>query len=438
MMRPVSQPTRSGRPASMLVLTAMLAAVLGIGAPAIAGTPPAGPADLLVGPAAGADPSGTPPIGVPDANLVPNAAFHGSAGLLGATGAVATGTVPTRWRGFAVNGSDIAFALEALPANSLFPGSGPTTAVRVTVNTFGTDQGFDHFNAYVQIVAGRRHAAEVWLRTGNPDQTPQQVSVSVPLFSGQPPAFTGRDPGAFVATATSTWTRFSGPDFTEAGDVLAHLAFRLLNDGGQNALLIALPTLIGAPVGNDVPNPGFAGTGGATVGAVTGPVPNLWRAFAVGAGQLQVDQVPVPANGLYPGSQATTAMRLNAINSDSGPGLDHTGNRIPLLPGFPYWSEVWLRSGNADQSPQSLTVALPIFDGQGFTGRQPGLLGVSVGPQWSLYAGPMFIEVAGTETFLAFRPIADGGEDSILVALPRLVGPSTDPVFQNRFELPPP
>jgi hypothetical protein len=421
---------RPGRLPRALAAAALLAAALASGARA-GDDSPALRADVR--------PAGTPPIGVADANLVPNAAFHGSAGVVGASGAVVTGTVPTRWRGFAVNGGDIDFALEPLAANALFPGSAPTTAVRMTVAAFGTDQGFDHFNAYFQIVAGRRHAGEVWLRTGNPDQTPQQVSVSLPLFAGQPPVFTGRDPGAFGATATSTWTRFAGPHFTEAGDVLAHLAFRLIDDGGQDSLLIALPTVLGAPVGNDVPNPGFTGSGGASVGAVTGgPVPTGWRAFAVGAGQLQVGQVPIAANALYPGSQATTAMRLNAINADSGPGLDHTSNRIPLLPGFPYWSEVWLRSGNADQSPQALTAALPIFDSQGFTGRQPGLLLATVGPAWSLYAGPMFTEVAGMSTFLAFRPTADGGEDIIEIALPRVVGPSTDPLFQHRFELPPP
>lgn len=438
MKRFVATRVSRARPVRVVAMAATVAATLAAGSGAGADPGPPGPVDGHSTPCATLDPAGTPTIGVPDANLVPNAAFHGSSGVSGATGAVVTGTIPTRWRGFAVNGGDIDFAMEPLPANVLFPGSAPTNAVRVTVDAFGTDQGFDHFNAYFQVVAGRRHSGDVWLRTGNADQTPQQVSVSVPLFAGDPPVFTGRDPGAYVATATSSWSRFSGPQFIEAGDVLAHLAFRLVDDGGQNSLLIAVPTLIGAPVGNDVPNPGFAGTGGATVGAVTGPVPTGWRAFAVGAGQLQVDQVPVPANGLYPGSQATTAMRLDALNPDSGPGLDHTTNRIPLLPGFPYWSEVWLRSANADLSPQALTVALPIFDSQGFTGRQPGLMGLSVGPAWSLYAGPMFTEVAGTETFLAFRPVADGGEDSILVALPRLVGPSTDPVFQNRFELPPP
>lgn len=386
----------------------------------------------------GVAPAGTPPVGVPDSNLVPNASFQGSTGIAAAQNGVVTGTVPTRWRAFAVDGGNIGLELQPLAAGALYAGSPPTTAVRLTVAAFGADQGFDHFNALFQIVGHRRHAGEVWLRTGNTDLTPQQVSVTLPIFEGDPPVFSGRDPGAFTASATANWTRFEGPDFEETADVLASMAFRLLDDGGQDSLLIALPTVLGAPVVNEVPNPGFAGTGGILVGNATGTVPDNWRAFAVGAGQLHVETLPVPAGGLYPGSQATNAVRLNATNTDSGPGLDHETHLIPLLPGFPYWAEVYLRSGNADESPQMLAVSTPVFDAQGFTGRQPGSFALSVGPEWSLYAGPMFTEADGTLTDIAFRPMADGGEDIIEIALPRIVGPSTDPLFHGGFELPPP
>jgi hypothetical protein len=67
----------------------------------------------------------------------------------------------------------------------------------------------------------------------------------------------------------------------------------------------------------------------------------------------------------------------------------------------------------------------------------PHLRGVTVaivGPQWRLVADPPFSGAARETANLAFRLAADGGEDSLLVAAPRIVGPARPLIFGNGFE----
>jgi hypothetical protein len=59
----------------------------------------------------------------------------------------------------------------------------------------------------------------------------------------------------------------------------------------------------------------------------------------------------------------------------------------------------------------------------------------TVGFEWELYAGPAFIGTAGHTASIGFRLFPDGGEDSMLIALPRIVGPAGPIIFDDGFEV---
>lgn len=375
--------------------------------------------------------AGTPPVGAADPNQVPNALLLGSDGSL--FGGV-TGTAPTLWRAVALDGANMTLSSIPLAANTLFPGSPPTTAVRVSVTNFGSAQVFDHANALFSIDVGREYAARVYLRTGNADNSAQSFTINFPTFDADL-NFTGRDAGAFMDVAGTAWTAFDGASFTGVSDdAFAHLALRLQNDGGENSVLIAMPTVLGPPLSNAAPNPAFAGGGGAIQGAVSGEVPDQWRAFAVNTGSLTISTEAVAAGALFPGSEATTAVRLQVSGGDgSSEGFDHEIERALLVAGHAYRGEVYLRSGSANQ--QGVGIAMPLFDDQGnFTGTSPGSTTAQVGPQWRLVAGPGFSAPTGYTSNLAFRLAADGGEDSLLIAAPRIVAPASPIILVDGFE----
>lgn len=379
--------------------------------------------------------AGTPPVGAPDPNLVPNASFHGADGANGGV----TGTVPTLWRGFAVGGGALSVTPFPVAAGVLFSGSPATNAARVCTTAFGTDQGFDHSQVLFPVLPGRRYVALFYVRSGNAGSASQGFNMTFPLFDGAG-AFNARSPGSLTTTAGATWALATGPAFDAvAGDAFGQLAFRLANDGGENCVEIALPTVGGPALTNQTPNPRFAGSGGASTPVqVTGTVPDQWRAFAAGAGTVNVSVVPVAAGELFPGSPATQAVRL-AVTGGNGAaeGFDHELVRSALVAGHRYHGEVWLRSGNTGGASQGVTVALPVFDAGGtFTGNQPGSFATTVGANWSLYGGPQFEAPTGHTANLAFRLAADGGSDVILIAAPRLVGPAGPLVFADGFEQP--
>ncbi|MBX3724839.1 MAG: hypothetical protein KF823_02875 [Xanthomonadales bacterium] len=376
--------------------------------------------------------AGTPPPGGADLNLLPNSRFLGSGGAVEGN---VTGTVPAAWRGFAVGGAALGLQADPIAADALFPGSPATFAMRVTVTARGADQGFDNAPWLFALQPGRGYRAGVWVRSGNPGMASQGFSVSMPFFDADL-AYTGRDPGAFAGIAGPDWTWVEGPlAVAEAGDAYAQIAIRLADDGGQDILLVALPRVPGPPVGNDVPNPQFVGSGGVAGGAVTGTVPDHWRAFALNSTSLSLERVSLPAHTLFQGAPPASAMRMAVGSGDGGSAaLDHELARARLLPGHLYYAEVFLRSGNAGGSAQQVLVNVPVFAADGtFTGQQPGTFQVTVGPEWTLVAGPPFRAEAGTTANLAFRPQADGDDDIVLVAAPRLVGP-TEALFVNGFE----
>ena len=181
----------------------------------------------------------------PDTNQLPNPQFRGSNGLIGVSNATLSGEIPTLWRAFAVDGADVTTEIVPLTADTLFPGSPATNAVQLAVNTFLGDTGFDHEQTLFPIIpTGRSLWGEMYLRSANSDNSPQVVQVSLPLFNSG--GVIG-NPGVFVATATEDWGYWGGFSFTDTQATLADMAFRLVESGSENSILIALPTVIGIP-----------------------------------------------------------------------------------------------------------------------------------------------------------------------------------------------
>lgn len=372
----------------------------------------------------------------PTGNIVPNPSLRGDRGEIAQFGGTVTGTAPTLWRAFAVNGAALSLQRIDLGANALFPGSPPTQAVKITVSTFGADQGLDHTPATFSFRAGNSYSARIYARSGNANNSAQSFNLSMPIFDSTH-AYTGRDPANFNASANVAWAAFDSPVVTGlAGDAYALVAIRLNNDGGENSVIVAMPTVLGPAVSNLAPNPGFLGTSGGIQGTVNGSVPGDWRAFAVGTGTLNVSRVALAAGALFPGSLPTQAVRLEVIGGDgASEGFDHESVRATLSSDYLHWGELYVRSGNNDMSDQSLFVTMPIFDvGGTYTGQQPGQFATTVGQGWSYVAGPPFTANAGEATDISIRILPDGGSDVILIASPRIAGPVGPLIFKNGFE----
>ncbi len=177
---------------------------------------------------------------------------------------------------------------------------------------------------------------------------------------------------------------------------------------------------------NQVPNSGFEGTGGDALGNVNGEVPDYWRAFGLEGGEVSIETMPLAANTLFPGSPPTNAVRLTFDSFGAAQGFDHEGTPFSLAPGHAYRGTVYMRSGNSTGASQGVTVSFPVFDVNGFTGREPGTFSATVTNQWASYSGPTFTEAGGTGGDLAFRLEDDGGENSVLIAMPNVTGPAPD------------
>jgi hypothetical protein len=72
------------------------------------------------------------------------------------------------------------------------------------------------------------------------------VNIAVPVFDDQG-AFTGRQPGSFARTAGAEWSLFGSDSFVEEAGTTANLQFRLIDNGADNSILIALPSVGGPP-----------------------------------------------------------------------------------------------------------------------------------------------------------------------------------------------
>lgn len=375
----------------------------------------------------------------PTTNQLPNPKFRGSNGSIenaGGSGTVNAVAVPTQWRAFAVTGGDITVEIVPLVANAIYAGSPATNAVRFTVNTFGADQGFDDSPVRFSLVPDRSYQYKVYLKTDNADNSDQDVQVGFAQFNQAGGFVSGL--GSATETATTSWAEFTGPSFLNVGDLLAEMAFRLVNDGGDNSVLIALPEITGPRVTNLAPNPGFEGTDGAVVGNVTGTVPDSWRGFAVDGGAITLATVPVAANELYPGSPATNAVQLT-VNTfvGGGQGLDHEVVRSVIAPsGQSIWGDFYLRTANADNSPQDVLVFLNAFN------DTPAYLGSPVGPTvftatttWGFFGTFSYQNPAMATADLAFRLLESGVNNSVLIAIPRIKG-LENLLFEDGFEDP--
>lgn len=379
--------------------------------------------------------AGTPPIGEFDSNLVPNASLQGTSGVIAATNSTINGDAPTLWRVFATDGSVVNLERLTLAADTLYPGSPPTQALKFSVATLGADQGLDSIPGFFSIRTGIEYGAQIYARTGNADNSAQAFTMALLIYDSAL-SFTGHL-GNMAASGGASWTPFETTRVTGvAGDLYAKLTIRVVDDGGENSIILGLPTVEGPPAYNTAPNPGFAGNSGATQGNVTGTIPDDWRAFAVGAGSINVTTVPVAAGELFPGSPPTDAVRLQVIGGDNGSeGFDHELVRAALRSDHFYRGEMYMRSGNSDMSPQGVSFGMPIFDAAGnFTGLAPGSFNTSVGPDWSFMSGPQFRANTGETTNLGFRPAADGGEDILLIAAPRIVDPAGWMLFTDGFD----
>jgi len=181
-------------------------------------------------------------------NVVPNPTFQGAGGqnLPIAGGIVnAPSGVPDSWRAFAVGGTS-AIDLEIVPvaADELFPGSPETNAVLLRLNGIGADQGFDDDNGRFPILTGIDYHAEFYVKSANADASEQHFHFGFPLFN-KGGTYLGMEPGGSAnSTATSEWSLFTGPVFKPADPVgQGHISWRCVDDGGENAILLALPSV---------------------------------------------------------------------------------------------------------------------------------------------------------------------------------------------------
>lgn len=174
----------------------------------------------------------------------------------------------------------------------------------------------------------------------------------------------------------------------------------------------------GSRAGNLVPNPLYHGTGGLRQGTI-GQVPDAWRAFAVGGGAADTAIAPLVASELYAGSPACFAVRLKVTAFGGDQGFDHDNTRFDVAPGTIYHLEFYVKSANADGSPQRFRYGFPLFAGGVYLGREPGSkTGVTAGTTWKKIVGPSFSDVQATSAHVSFRLEDDGGENAILVAVP--------------------
>jgi len=176
---------------------------------------------------------------------------------------------------------------------------------------------------------------------------------------------------------------------------------------------------------NLLPNPDFQGDAGSKVGDVSGTVSDQWRGFAVNGGQVEISTVPVAADELYPGSPATTAVRLEVAVFGGDQGFDHEGHRMHLVPDYPYHAAFYIKSANNDGSDQALNFGFPLFDENGYLNRGPGGQGnLTATNNWTKVTAPEFTDPDAIEAFIAFRLQNDGGENAIFIAQPKVIGPA--------------
>jgi hypothetical protein len=177
-------------------------------------------------------------------NLLTNPEFAGTGGAVGGD---VTGQVPDSWRAFAVGEGAATIATVPLAADEVAPGSPATNAVQWQVDTEGADEGFDDDNSRFPLTPGDLYQAAFYAKSANDDGTDQGFGFGFPIF-GDDGAYLGREPGGQGGLiATDEWTLFAGPTFSDAEVASGHVSWRVADDGGQNAIFLALPQVTQIP-----------------------------------------------------------------------------------------------------------------------------------------------------------------------------------------------
>ena len=213
-----------------------------------------------------------------------------------------------------------------------------------------------------------------------------------------------------------------------AGHALLLMAMLLLP--GSNAVAQTIDTGLVAgktQVDTRIPNAEFTGSDGLIVGDVSGGVPDYWRAFAVGGGEVDLEVMPLPENTLFPGSPAVNAVKFTITQLGADQGFDHEPSQITILADTEYKAKVYLRSANADGSPQSVGIAVPLFSNNGFSGQAPGSFSAQATDTWQAFEGPTFTTDTTLTADIAIRLNNDGGDNAIWIALPSMDGPTLEP-----------
>lgn len=227
-------------------------------------------------------------------------------------------------------------------------------------------------------------------------------------------------------------TRAAAFDGSRTDFPLHGLFFRVI--GAIGLLLPSLTLLAQGATTNQLPNPQFRGNNGTILNqssTVTGTVPTLWRLFGVNSAGINADIVPVAANAIFPGSPATNAVRLTVTAFGADQGLDTSPVRFSLVPNRQYQYRVYLRSDNADNSNQNVNVGVAQFDQSGTFVSGLGSDTKTATPNWTQFTGPSF-SLPGIHTAeMSFRLGADGGNNSVLIALPDIAGPSIENLMPN-------
>jgi hypothetical protein len=193
-------------------------------------------------------------------------------------------------------------------------------------------------------------------------------------------------------------------------------------------LAIAAPALAEP---NRIENPTFDGTGGELREGASGVVPDDWRCFGVGGGQATCEMISLPMHELYTGSMATNGVRFTATTFGGDQAFDGDPARFDIEPGESYHLEFYAKTGNANGSDQLFYVGFPLFKNGNYLGREPGGQSfLSATNTWQKFTCPSFTDAEATEAHVSFRVFDDGGDDSIMIALP-VVGDAPE-----RFPLP--
>ncbi|MBI4583508.1 MAG: hypothetical protein HY717_05760 [Planctomycetes bacterium] len=183
-------------------------------------------------------------------NLVVNPGFQGSGGFcVGVVGGTVNcpGGTPDDWRLFAV-GDDSSIELEIVPlaAGEIHPGSPETNGVLVRLNGSGIDQGFDSFfKGVIPIKEGLDYHAEFYVKSANTDDSDQTLDFNFIQYDQALSLDTVKDFGSVPgAKATSVWKLITGPTFRpEPPLVQGFIGWRVKQDGGEDAILVALPSV---------------------------------------------------------------------------------------------------------------------------------------------------------------------------------------------------